>query len=329
MNSGPVEASGISTPILASPTSTAAEDDSEQQPARRLSGWTLVAGALTLAMVVGLGRQLFSAGLSGLFQIVPQNPLFYATFLLVYLSPAAFDFVIFRRLWGIPAEGFVALMKKRIANDVLVGYSGDAYFYSWARQRSRMVSAPFGAVKDSSILSAIAGNGVTLATMLVALPFGWHLLTNTERHALFWSLAVITAVTVPWLLLSKRVFSLPKPMLWWIFGMHCLRMITGAALTALAWHFAMPEVSLGAWLLLSAAKLLVNRLPLIPNKDLLFANLAILLLGSNRSLVDLLAFMAALTLVVHVVLLVAFAVDALVRKVVGGAADRGPPAARG
>ena len=58
-------------------------------------------------------------------------------------------------------SGLIALHKKRISNEVLLGYSGEAYFYAWARQRSQMVAAPFGAVKDVSILSAIAGNAIT------------------------------------------------------------------------------------------------------------------------------------------------------------------------
>jgi hypothetical protein len=44
----------------------------------------------------------------------------------------------------------------------------------------------------------------------------------------------------------------------------------------------------------------------VPNKDLLFANFAILVIGHDRALSDLMAFTAALTLVVHGVLLLLF-----------------------
>ncbi|WP_216075134.1 hypothetical protein, partial [Acinetobacter baumannii] len=83
-------------------------------------------------------------------------------FALYYVGPPTFDYVIFKRLWHIPLAGLVALHKKRISNEVLFGYSGEAYFYAWARQRTQMVAAPFGAVKDVMILSAIAGNAITL-----------------------------------------------------------------------------------------------------------------------------------------------------------------------
>jgi hypothetical protein len=282
------------------------------------SRWpVLLGGALTAAMVVGIGRELFGSGLAGLGRIAPENGLFYLVFALFYLSPAAFDYVIFRRLWGIPIAGFFALVRKRIANDALLGYSGDAYFYAWARGRTR-VAAPFGAVKDSMILSAVAGNAITLAMLAVALPVGWRLVTASQAHDLGWSVAAIVAISLPWLIFSRRVFSRPKRELWIVFAIHSARLMAGSALLALMWHFALPAVPIGIWLLLAAVRLLVSRLPLVPNKDLLFANFAIVLIGRGDAVSGLIAFTAALTLLVHVVLLAAMGLHALVARI-GGA----------
>eukprot|EP00300_Choanocystis_sp_HF-7_P025551 c27490_g1_i1.p3 GENE.c27490_g1_i1~~c27490_g1_i1.p3 ORF type:complete len:101 (+),score=3.89 c27490_g1_i1:258-560(+) len=95
-------------------------------------------------MIVGVGNELLKNGLTGLSLVAPSNLGFYLVFLLCYLAPPAFDFAIFRRLWGIPWSGMIALNKKRIANDVVLGYSGEAYFYTWARQRTQMVAAQRG-----------------------------------------------------------------------------------------------------------------------------------------------------------------------------------------
>lgn len=73
-------------------------------------------------------------------------------------------------------------------------------------------------------------------------------------------------------------------------------------------------MALGTWLLLSAARLLFSRLPFAPNKDLLFANFAILWLGPDQPLSGVVAFTAALTLAVHVALAPAFGAEALVRR---------------
>jgi hypothetical protein len=300
----------VEAPIIAAP------DLAGLQPLETIrSRWPMVLGGLlTVAMIVGVGRQLFASGLTGLSRMVPESPLFYVAFALLYMSPPTFDYIIFRRLWGIPLDGLVALMKKRIANDVLFGYSGDAYFYAWARQRTHIVSAPFGAVKDSTILSAVAGNMITLAMIALALPLGWRLLTPGQLHSLLWSTVIIFAMSLPFLIFSRRVFSLPRRTLWWVFGVHATRLVVGSILIAFAWHFAMPWVSIGMWLLLAAGRLLVSRLPLAPNKDLLFANFAIILIGQGSALSGLVAFTAALTLLVHVVLIAAFSARALMRK---------------
>lgn len=95
---------------------------------------------------------------------------------------------------------------------------------------------------------------------------------------------------------------------------HCLRLTAGSVLIALAWHFALPTVSIWMWLFLAAARLLVSRLPLVPNKDLLFANFAIIFIGQDQALSELVAFSAALTLLIHVVLIGSFGLYGLVRK---------------
>jgi hypothetical protein len=277
--------------------------------------WPMVIGALiTIAMIVGLGRELLGSGLAGLGRAVPHNPLFYVAFALLYMSSPMGDYIIFRGLWGIPLPGLVALLKKRIANDVVLGYSGEAYFYTWARQNAKMVAAPFGAVKDVSILSAIAGNAMTLAMIAIALPFGLSLLSPVQLHTVETSAAITFAMSLPFLVFSKRVFSLPRAKLWWIFGVHSLRLISGSVFVAFAWHYALPGVSIGMWLVLAAARLLVSRLPLVPNKDLLFANFAIILIGQDAALSELMAMTAAMVLLVHVVLVVSFSLYGLLRK---------------
>jgi len=298
------------------PVLPSAPDLAGLQPLETIkSRWPMIFGAVvTVAMVVGLGHQLLGSGLAGLKRSVPESPWFYLFFTLLYCSPPTGDYIIFRRLWRIPFEGWVALVKKRIANDVVLGYSGDAFFYAWARSRAKMVAAPFGAVKDVSILSAIAGNVITLAMTVIALPLGRELLDAKQFDTMLWSSLITLGITLPFLIFSKRVFSLGKDRLWWIFMVHCVRLIAGSVLIALCWHFGLPSVSLGMWLFLAAARLLVSRLPLLPNKDLLFANFAIILIGQGSELSDLIAFTAALTLLFHVVLIIGFGLQAVLRK---------------
>lgn len=305
----------MTTQLVEAPVAGAADLAGLEPLTAIKSRWpAIIGGVLTIAMIVGLLRALFARGFAGLAHAVPHDPRFYVFFAMLYMALPIGDYIIFRRLWGIPLTGLVALMKKRIANEVVLGYSGEAYFYAWARQRATMVAAPFGAVKDVSIVSAIAGNTITLAMIVLALPVGHGLLTHDQFRTLAGSTLIVIGMSLPFLVFSKRVFSLPRPTLWWIFGIHMLRLIAGSLLIALTWHFAMPAVSIGMWLLLSAGRLLASRLPLVPNKDLLFANFAILLIGQGDALANLVAVTAALTLVVHVAAIGLFGVYDVLRK---------------
>ncbi len=306
----------LNAPVAAGTALPETPDLAGLQPIERIRRrWPLVLGAaLSLLMVAALAYELLGSGLAGLSRTIPRSPFFWISFALFYLGPPTFDFVIFRKLWRIPASGMIALHKKRISNEVLIGYSGEAYFYAWARQRTKMVAAPFGAVKDVAILSAMAGHAVTLAIVAIALPFGLQLLTQGDQRMLIGSVALLVAMIVPFVIFSKRVFSLARPTLWWIFGVQCARIVSGTIFLAFAWYFALPDVSVLVWLFLVAGRLLVSRLPLVPNKDLLFANFAILLIGQGEAVSELLAFTAALTLLVHVVLIGGFGLQSLMRK---------------
>jgi hypothetical protein len=178
----------------------------------------------------------------------------------------------------------------------------------------KMVAAPFGAVKDVSIVSGIAGNLVTLLLAAIALPLGSELIDPAVLRMMLWSLSIPLAVSVLVLMFSRRVFSLPRRDLWFIFRMDSFRILLTAVLLALAWAVAMPKVAMGMWLFLVAGRQLVSRLPLVPNKDLLFANFAILVVGQDRALSDLMAFTGASFLLMHLLLTVAFGAQYVVER---------------
>ena len=78
-------------------------------------------------------------------------------------------------------------------------------------------------------------------------------------------------------LLNRKIFSLPGEQLRFILGVHLTRITICTLLSGLVWHCALPAVPLSMWFLLAALQLLVTRLPFVPNKDLVFANAALLI----------------------------------------------------
>lgn len=279
------------------------------------SRWpTLVSGAISVLLLAGLVRELFRGGLNGLVLALPHSPFFYVAFLAIYAVQPVSDYVIFRRLWGITLGGIVPILRKLVANEVLLGYSGEAYLYAWARARLNMVATPFAAIKDVSILSAVVGNVFTLILLGLATPLAYTLIPPAMVRPVVGSAAVIIGTSLIILLFRGRLFSLPNKDLRWIFGVHIIRTLAYVGLQALSWHLALPGVPLGIWMLLVTSRQLVARLPLVPNKDIVFANLAVLLVGGEGSISQLIALTVALTLLCHIVVFAVTWLPSLNRK---------------
>lgn len=233
--------------------------------------------------------------------MLPRSPLFWVVFAAYYLAAPTFDFLIFRRLWGLPASGFGALTRKFVGNEILMGYIGEVHFYSWARSRLKMVAAPFGAVKDVAILSAVMGNVVTLAVLAAAYPFLGALHLGVASHTLVAAVAITLGSSLALLLLRGRVLTLGNRDLAFVAAMQLARVVVTALLPALLWHLVLPQVAIGWWVLLAAVRLLLSRLPLLPNKDLVFAGVAVLLIGRVVGIDDLMTMMATLILGTHLI----------------------------
>ena len=269
--------------------------------------------SMLLSLIV-IGAALYKArelDFSQVIGLVPKTPAFWVLFVVSYLIGPASEWIIFRRLWGIGPDAFGALVRKLIYNELLLGYLGEAYFYGWARRNLKFVTTPFGAVKDVAVLSAIAGNLTTLVFLAVAFPFFRLLPLNEHAHAIGWSLAFVIGTSLIVMLLRGSIFSLERHELRMVFAVHILRILATTFLSAALWHLVLPDVALGWWLVLVTIRLLISRLPFIPNKDVVFAGIAVLALGSEVELAALMALMAGLILATHVVVGLSFAISDL------------------
>lgn len=272
---------------------------SEDRSSRIASLLGLVLTLATIAMIIVAAREL---SLQAIMAMLPTRPLFWIAFALLYMLVPLSEWVIFHRLWGIPASGIVALTRKYVANEVVLGYLGEAKFYTWARQNVRLETAPFGAIKDVAILSAMVGNVVTLALLVMAWPLLRTSAIGLDLRSTVMSLAVVLGSSILILVLRSKLFSLPRTELKFISLVHLVRVVAFVVLTAFVWHLALPGLDSSAWLLLATLRMLVTRLPLIANKDLVFATLAMFTLGNVPNLAPMLAMIAALILLSHIVI---------------------------
>lgn len=234
--------------------------------------------------------------------LIPRTFTFWAVFLTFYLQAPLLEWVIFRRLWKIPLfSGVGALVRKLVSNELVLGYLGEAQFYAWARARANLTTAPFGAIKDVAILSALTGNAATV----IMLAFAWPLVASGSlglpMRSVFVSLGVVLVTSCAILLFRKKLFSLDRRELRFITAIHAIRIILFIAFSALLWHLVLPQVSVGLWMVLATLRMLISRLPLLPNKDIVFAGIAVFLLGHDLEIAALMTMMAAITLGSHIV----------------------------
>ena len=279
---------------------------------RRPSSWRRwIAPAIALAVLVAALAQLGTIDFRRTIGLLPASPRFWLVYAGFYLTGPAIDWLIFRRLWRLPAAGFVALLRKTISNEVLLGYSGEVYFYGWARRHARLVGAPFGAIKDVAILSAAVGNAATL----LLLPLCWPMLTRLQLglggKVLTGSIAAVALCSLVPLAFGRKLFSLRPDRLVEVSALHAVRIAASTVLIATLWHEIAPAASLQWWIALAALRLLVSRLPFVPNKDVVFAGVAIALIGPQAVVSDVLTLVAALILATHVLLGASLAVAEL------------------
>lgn len=225
-------------------------------------------GLLFLAMLAYLAYVLGRIGWGSVLAALPTNPLFYLLTVPLFLALPIADWLSYQAVWGKRfARSWPVFIRKRVYNQGLVGYAGEAYLAWWAVQRGGLRSGEALAhVKDISVLAASAGN---VASALLALGFlaayGWQ--GETGRLMLAAS-AFLVLVLVISALLRKRIISLPAGTLRTVLSIHLIRVAIVLPLQVLQWEAALPQAPISAWLLILTAQMLISRVPLLPNREL-------------------------------------------------------------
>jgi hypothetical protein len=270
----------------------------------------LLSFGLSAAILAYLVKAVANIGWREVLDVLPANPLFYLLVAMSYMATPVTEYIIFRRWWPLTPRALAIFSKKRVLNEAVFGYSGDAYLFVWAKKAlgAREVGAgPLAAVKDVAITSALAGNVATLLMLGLALSMGGgpaveQAFTGGAMRSVGFGFAFVISVSLAILLFSRKVMSLSARENFVIFLLHCARLLIGSALLLVAWIIALPEVAVGTWIVLGALRMVVTRLPFVPNKELLFAAIGVTLTGSAAPQVAaLMAAAGALHLASHVI----------------------------
>ncbi|MET3711418.1 MFS family permease [Sphingomonas trueperi] len=231
----------------------------------------------------------------------PRDPLFWLVFVATYVLGPVMDWIILRRIWGVGLGAFPALLRKQAANEVVLGYSGDAQLYVWARRTLGPEGRPFETLRDVAVTSALAGNLVTLTMLVLNAPIVQGLAKGTLFNTLLISTATIVLSSLAIFFFRRIVFALPPRQLAETIVIHTLRILLSLVLTALLWKLLLPSISIAALFLVGTLRMMMSRLPFIPAREALLAPLIVALLGDSAGLAGAVLFVATLMLAAHVV----------------------------
>lgn len=280
--------------------------------------------ALSVIILAVLVRALWTIPRAQLVAALGAGALSWGLFLASYATQPLCEWAMFRRWWRLHVADIGAFLRKRVLNEAVVSYGGDAWLGLWASERLGfdMVTearemgprgsgagrgprgSPLAAIKDSAIMSGLSGNLFTVLNLaLVALIADPAVISGLIDPATLQRIGVGFAllVTLSLLILANRgrVLSLAMPFNRAAFFWHLGRVTVSHLLLLASWWAALPAIGLDTWLLLGAIRLVTTRMP-VPNKEVLFGALAAALVGpSSTAVAALMAVQGAAWLAAH------------------------------
>lgn len=247
-------------------------------PLRHLFRW-----GIPVVLLAFLAYALTQVGWAKIFNARPSSLWFYFVLLLPFFVQPIADWIIYRNLLGVGRTlPLTVFLRKRYMNTIMLDYSGEVYFFFWARKNLKLRDGLLlHAVKDCNVLSASAGL-VVLWLMLLALVMGGivkipMLHTGTWSLILLGSLPLVLGLAL--LAGGRKVTALRRIDIVVTFAIHLARCIVTLWLEYMIWWLSGALPTAGDCLKFVALRLLVTRLPLVPNKDLVFVGVGIAAAG--------------------------------------------------
>ncbi|MFB6098253.1 MAG: hypothetical protein ABEK84_03920, partial [Salinibacter sp.] len=239
----------------------------------------------TVGIVAYLAYQLTDIGWAEVWASLPTTPWFYILLLLMYATLPLTEVVLYGKIWDTNAWILLpALLRKRVLNNDVLGYSGEAYFSLWAHRNTNLEYRQiFETIKDNTIISSIASTSV--AFLLLALFFlagQIQLLTQYlpgNPSTLAAGIAIVILVVSVGVNFRRTIFSLPASLLLFIGAGHLTRFILNNGFQVTQWAVVIPEVSVGSWVTLLALHIVINQVPFVPSRGLVFMSAGVGLSG--------------------------------------------------
>jgi len=249
----------------------------------RYGRWTLqlIRWAIPVFLLIFLGRRLTQLGWHELWTARPDSYFFYVFLVLQFFLQPLGDYLIYRNLWRKTRLPLAVMLRKRFLNSAIFDYSGEIFFYLWAHRKLNLPqSSLLHAIKDSNLLSGGAGLVMVWLILLVLFAFGGFHLPEVAPHWLYLLTGTVPLILCAVLVVAHRkVTILSRKQIAETFTIHFLRSLLVLTVEFGLWEVSGALPSAVACLQFVALRLIVTRLPLVPNKDLVFVGAGIAAAG--------------------------------------------------
>lgn len=225
--------------------------------------------------------QLTLIGWVNVWKSLPRQLWFYILFVIMYFQLPLFEVWIYRITWTFEALRSIPIfLIKRVYNKDVIGYSGEVYFYVWARRHLSLNDRNiFMIIKDNNIISSIASTIVAVG--LLALFFFTDQIVFIEwvidqNKAYFYGgTLLILTLLVLFVSFRRYVITMSLDNAYKIFGIQMFRLIFLQFINVLMYYVVLPETPLYVWFSLISVEIILSRIPFLPNRDLIFVGMSI------------------------------------------------------
>jgi hypothetical protein len=275
-------------------------------------GLGLLRWAVPLILLVIIGRRLTELGWHEIWSARPGNPLFYLFLVLQFLIQPFGDYFVYRNLWGASSTPpMTVILRKRVMNTFMLDYSGEVFFFLWSQANLKLKPGMLvHGIKDSNVLSAGAGLAMLYLMALTLLASGGlKIPMGISSHGWLYLLAgSVPLILCGVLVLGRRKLTdLTTRQIAGTFLIHFTRAFLVLIVEFCLWQLSGALPSAVASLQFVALRLLVTRLPVVPNKDLIFVGAGIAAAGMARVSVTPVATVLLILAAADLILALAFA----------------------
>lgn len=240
---------------------------------------------INASVIVWLIYELNKIGWLSVWQSFPSQPLFYILFLFVFFQLPLFEVLIYRLTWTFDSlKSVPVFLVKRVYNKDVLGYSGEVYFFAWAKKTLDKSSADiFKIIKDNNIISSVASTLLSFGLVAIFLfadqikVMEW--IANQNQNYYIGGILFLAIIVFLFIKFRHYVITMPLKTAYQIFSIQVFRLLLNHSANLLMYYIVLPEVPLYVWFTYIAIEIILSRIPFLPNRDLIFAGISISLAG--------------------------------------------------